>query len=278
MRKNLFISLSVIVFFVIMASSAMTTDKIGEVNALKGKAGIMRSNKKSAASVKDSVLMTDIVETEKSSRMKILFIDDSLLTLGEKSKVTIKEYVLGDEKKRGQSIFALLDGRVRAVVGKNKLEIHTPTAVAAARGTIFILWMKGNSVSPITCLAVIKGAVDLRNINKAVQTTESVTEGNMSCVDEGMTPLKQEPILPVLLKELIESTEADSKPAMDNPKGTLAPDTGDGNEVATPAVPPIELEPKGPSIELRPIETQQPIVTEPTPVVIDTEPPPIIIK
>lgn len=241
MRKNIFISLSMVVFFAIMASLAMTTDKIGEVNALKGKAGIIRSDKTLTASVKDSVLLTDIVETEKSSRIKILFIDDSLLTLGENSKVSIKEYVIGDEEKRGQSIFALLDGRVRAVVGKNKLEIHTPTAVAAARGTILFLWMKGTSGAPETCLALLKGTADASNINKSVSGTESVAGGNMSCIAKDMPPSKQERIPPDLLKELIESTEADSDPDTDDPQGG----NGDGDGLP-PAVPPIELEPKNP--------------------------------
>ncbi|OGW32559.1 MAG: hypothetical protein A2X59_06070 [Nitrospirae bacterium GWC2_42_7] len=243
MRKNLFISLIVVAFFIVMASLAMTTDKIGEVNAVKGKAGIMRADKKLTAGVKDSVLLTDIVETEKSSRMKILFIDDSLLNLGENSKISIKEYVLGDEKKRGQSIFALLDGRVRAVVGKNKLEIHTPTAVAAARGTILFVWNTSPSES---CLALLKGTADASNKNISVQGTESVKEGNMSCVAEGMPPSKQEPIPPDLLRELIESTEADSEPDTDKPQGG-AENGGDGDGgFNPPSVPPIELEPKEP--------------------------------
>lgn len=240
MRKNLFISLTMVGFFVVMASLAMTTDKIGEVNALKGKASIMRADKKLNANARDSVLLIDTVETEMSSRMKILFIDDSLLTLGERSKVSIKEYVLGDEKKRGQSIFALLDGRVRAVVGKNKLEIHTPTAVAAARGTILILWMQGTSGAPETCLALLKGSADASNINKAVKGTESVTEGNMTCVAKDMPPTKQERIPPALRKKLVESTDVDPEPDTDDPTG------GGGNGDDDGGLPPIELEPKEP--------------------------------
>ena len=38
--------------------------------------------------------------------------------------------------KEGHRYFNLLEGKMRSVVGKTKLQIHTPTAVAAARGTV----------------------------------------------------------------------------------------------------------------------------------------------
>ena len=74
----------------------------------------------------------------KASRTKMRFIDDSILTLGENSRVSIKEYIYSKDK-GGKSIFNLLDGKMRSVVGKTRFEIHTPTAVAAARGTIILL-------------------------------------------------------------------------------------------------------------------------------------------
>jgi len=239
-----------------MASLVMSSDKAGEIRALKGKASIIRSDKVTNASVKDTLLIIDTVETEKDSKTKILFIDDSLLTLGEKSRLSVKEYLLGDDKKRGQSVFNLIDGKVRAIVGKNKLEIHTPTAVAAARGTILISWInrEGSLSSCLavtkgvkegsSCLAVIKGVVDSSNKDASVKGSEEVSAGYMNCVDKGMPPTKPVAIPPDCLKQLVEETTVDEAPGFEAPQGA----TGQGDIERGFALPPVDLMPNLPRV------------------------------
>lgn len=245
-----------LICIVLMASLVMSSNKAGEIRALKGKASIIRSDKAANASVKDTLLLLDTVETEKDSKAKILFIDDSLLTLGEKSRLLVKEYLLGDDKKRGQSVFNLIDGKVRAIVGRNKLEIHTPTAVAAARGTIFVSWVnRQGSLSSCmaalrgvqpgsSCLAVIKGAVDSNNNDTSVKGSETVSGGNMNCVDKGMPPAKPVPIPPDCLKQLLEDTTIKETAGLEAPQG--AP--GQGAFEGGFAVPPVDLMPNLPRV------------------------------
>jgi hypothetical protein len=246
----------IIICLALMASLVMSSDKAGEIRALKGKASIIRSDKAANAAVKATLLLMDIVETEKDSKAKILFVDDSLLTLGEKSRLLVKEYLLGDDKKRGQSVFNLIDGKVRAIVGKNKLEIHTPTSVAAARGTVLITWInKEGSASSCqaalkgvkegaSCLAVIKGVVDSSNKDASVRGSEEVSGGYMNCVDKGMPPSRPVPIPPDCLKQLLEETTVNETPGLEVPQG--AP--GQGGFEGGFAVPPIDLPPNLPHI------------------------------
>lgn len=246
----------IIACLALMASLVMSSDKAGEIRALKGKASIIRSDKAANASVKDTLLLMDIVETEKESRAKILFVDDSLLTLGEKSRLLVKEYLLGDDKKRGQSVFNLIDGKVRAIVGKNKLEIHTPTAVAAARGTVFVSWVNREGSLPScmaalkgvqegsSCLAVLKGVVDSGNKDTSVKGMEAVSGGFMNCVDKGMPPTKPVAIPPDCLKQLIEETTLNETPGLETPPGT----PGQGGFEKGFAVPPIDLMPNLPRV------------------------------
>ncbi len=239
----------------LMASLVMSSNKAGEIRALKGKASIIRSDKAANASVKDTLLLMDTVETDKDSKAKILFVDDSLLTLGEKSRLLVKEYLLGDDKKRGQSVFNLIDGKVRAIVGKNKLEIHTPTAVAAARGTVFISWVNKGGSSPSSCLgalqgaqegsscvAVITGVVDSSNNDASVKGSEEVSGGYMSCANKGMPPSKPVPIPPDCLKQLLEDTTVNEAPGLEVPQGG----PGNGGYEGGFRVPPVELEPRLP--------------------------------
>jgi len=126
--------------------------------AIKGKTIIERNRAEHLAKVKDDVLLIDTVATRESAKAKMLFIDDSVLTLGEKTKVVVKEYVYSKEH-GGKSIFNLLDGKMKAVVGKAKFEVHTPTAVAAARGTVILIETGIRNGVPFTDVFSIEGEV-----------------------------------------------------------------------------------------------------------------------
>ncbi len=98
--------------------------------------------------VHDEVLFRDVIETQNESRTKAFFEDDSILTVGENSKVEITEYIYKPDQNTRRTVVKLLQGQLRALVSKvftgsgSKFEIHTPTAVAAARGTYFVVWFE----------------------------------------------------------------------------------------------------------------------------------------
>jgi len=138
----------------LLAGIAQAADPVGSFVALRGKATIDRERTLLEARLKDSIFLNDTVATAEASRAKMLFTDDSVLTLGEKSKAVIKEYVYSRDKK-GKSVITLLDGKMRSIVGKTNFEIHTPTAVAAARGTIILCEtgiIDGKQVTTFICV------------------------------------------------------------------------------------------------------------------------------
>jgi limonene-1,2-epoxide hydrolase len=141
-------------FIILISAVAQAADTVGSFVAIRGKATVERERTFYEARLKDGIFLNDTVSTLEASRAKMLFIDDSVLTLGEKSKVVIKEYVYSRDK-GGKSIITLLDGKMRAIVGKTNFEIHTPTAVAAARGTIILCEtsiVDGKQVTTFTCI------------------------------------------------------------------------------------------------------------------------------
>src|SRR5207249_2331653 len=102
----------------------------------------------------DEVLFKDVIQTRHESRTKAFFDDDSILTVGEKSRVEITEHIYDPDRNLRRMVVKLVQGRVRALVAKvfngpgSAFEIHTPTAVAAARGTYFVVWVE-NGVTGI---------------------------------------------------------------------------------------------------------------------------------
>lgn len=194
-------------FILIPVSISSAEDKVGTVNALRGKGNILRLEKVLEAKIKDNILRIDTVETLKDSRIKLLFIDDSLLTLGENSRLIVKEYIESTKEKRGQSIYYLLDGKMRALSGKTRFEVHTPTAVAAARGTYFIVWVEKTNPAQVTGVIVIDGEVDLRNIIDTIGETVIVREGYLSYVREGEPPTKPVKVPPEILRLMLSQTD-----------------------------------------------------------------------
>jgi len=127
---------------------APTQEDIGIFTAVEGRITVTRPSTGTGAAVKlqDTVLFRDTIETDKESRTKALLNDDSILTIGEHSRVEITEHIYDPARSVRSVVVNLVQGKVRALVGKvfagsgSKFEIHTPTAVAAARGTYFVVW------------------------------------------------------------------------------------------------------------------------------------------
>lgn len=150
-------------------AGAAAAEPVASVVALRGKATVERGGKKLDAQPKLGIELQDTVATAQGGRVKLLFIDDSVLTLAEKSRMSVDTFI-HSRSDRGSSLFNLLDGKMRAVVGKTRFEVKTPTVVAAARGTVILFdtgIMDGQPFTRITCL---EGIVDVRRLADAAGT------------------------------------------------------------------------------------------------------------
>jgi hypothetical protein len=128
----------------------VASQAIGLYTAVAGKVTAIHAGQPDAVAVslRGDVFFKDVIETQAGARAKALLRDDSLLTLGEKSRLEISEHVYDPAENRRSAVLRLVKGTVRALVGKafageSRFEVHTPTAVAAARGTYFVVWIEG---------------------------------------------------------------------------------------------------------------------------------------
>ena len=171
-------------------ASERGTDGIGFYTAVLGQASVTHPGEARVLPVKlhDEVLFKDVIQTQDESRTRALFQDDSMLTVGENSRVEIDEYIYNPEKNVRQAIVKLMQGQVRALVSKvfkangSRFEIHTPSAVAAARGTYFTVWVE-NGQSGIINIGE-KGRVDFTSGG----ITVAVDPGFFSIAHEGQAP------------------------------------------------------------------------------------------
>src|SRR3989442_8913736 len=133
-----------------VGAQGLKQQAIGFYMAVIGKVTVAHVGQPLAVPVKlrEDVYFKDVIETQASSRAKALFQDDSILTVGETGRGEVREYMYDAANNQGSTILRLVQGKARALVGKlfagrgSRFEIHTPTAVATARGTYFVVWIE----------------------------------------------------------------------------------------------------------------------------------------
>ena len=194
-----------IAFFLSFGEAA--EKEVGNVKDVKGSANILRDKQTIGAQKNEPVFRADTVKTFDKSRAKLLFIDDSLLMIGENSKVLISTHM---DKKGSLSVFNLVDGVVNVIVGKSGLEIHTPTSVSAARGTSYVVWVE-NDGTQRTGVAVSEGRVEIRNSEESVPEKITIPAGRMSFIEKGQKPspavVAPPEVIQVLYKKTLEQEE-----------------------------------------------------------------------
>ena len=209
------IALSLAAGIFLWAGPLMAQQTVGSVTGVKRAASVTHEGQDEIVLVRvgDSVLFMDTYETKARARAKLLFDDDSLLTLGQKTRLQITENVYNPAKNQRSTTMKVFSGRVRVLVGKifsgtgSKFEIHTPTAVAAARGTYFIVWMMGSASNPTTGILTLEGLVEVRSPDPAISELVRLGPNEFTTVAKGGAPVKAAAIRSGLLAELLASTD-----------------------------------------------------------------------
>jgi hypothetical protein len=135
------ISLAIFLFAVCLFSSGEVSAQqaVGVVTALQGQAQLTRAGSQSGLRFKDNLILRDTVDTSTRSAVRILFGAKSTLTLRELSHFEVREEVLPTGAARTN--YSLSSGAglvhvVRQLMNPgDEVQIQTPNAVAAVRGT-----------------------------------------------------------------------------------------------------------------------------------------------
>ncbi|UVT14192.1 MAG: FecR domain-containing protein [Nitrospira sp.] len=215
-----------------LAFASESTEKgIGFYTAVIGQVSVTHPSEPRALPVTlhDTVLFKDVIQTHNESRTRAFFQDDSMLTVGENSRVEINEYVYDPDQNVRRAIVKLMQGQVRALVSKvfkangSKFEVHTPSAVAAARGTYFTVWV-ANGQSGIINIGE-KGRVEFTSGGSTV----AVDPGFFSIAEEGRAPSVPVP------HHLGETTGSASRSTGNNVTTSVSTRVIDGGQEASSA-------------------------------------------
>ncbi len=165
---------SFILILLLAGSPAAAQDPaaIGEVVALRGDVIAVRGAGSTALTIGAAILRSDRIRTGADARVKIRFLDGTVVALGDNSDLAAAEYAVDDAGTRRSGVLSLIRGLFRATVTPglpdSRFELETTTAIASVRGTDFM----GQTSVENTGIFVIDGAVAVSS--KAPAPIESV--------------------------------------------------------------------------------------------------------
>ncbi len=117
--------------------------EVGTVAEFEGTADIGRGGVWTPAAIGAPIEQGDQLRTGKPGRFKIVFQDDSVLSVSEQSLVVVNEQVFDPANNKAHSYFDLIHGKLNSIVSDyygrpgSSYQVKTATAVAGVRGTEF---------------------------------------------------------------------------------------------------------------------------------------------
>jgi hypothetical protein len=164
--------------------SMAQAEEVGHFSQVVNKVDYLKQGKgpPQPAKVKDGVENQDMVRTAEQSRAMMRFIDDTTMTVGPKSELTIEEYMYDASKGRRQAVVKLLSGVVETVApqvaspGKSDFTLRTPTATAGIRGTKYITMVGPN----FTMFYVLSGTIRVKSYSPDLGPTSPA----MKCISD----------------------------------------------------------------------------------------------
>ena len=265
-----------------VASTAAAAEPAGRILSIEGAPQVERDG---AAPVElrrsDPVFVGDIIRTGEG-RAKIMFEDNSLMTLDRNTDLRITEFLFRKKSQQRESMFDLLQGRAKALVSqffssREDFRVRTPTAVAGVRGTHFLVEALGGEggESKVTVFSGAVGVSDEDGNELLLETGMQVGVGAAGFIGEAQT------LAAKTLERLQRQFDVRNETELQQQSGgtvdigdetgtdTGTPDTGAGAPAAPPeddanvqAAPPINLESVDPAslgelrMRLRPQEVK----------------------
>ena len=144
-----------LVFLLIPNFGNANTDFIGVIGAAVGEITNQNNEKLSNGS---KIFFGDTVVSNNNSNAQILFLDQTILTLGEDTELTIDEFIYDPNSHEGSFVSNVKSGTVKFITGQiskknpENLEVKFPSGTLGARGTEFVVLAENKNESTVVLL------------------------------------------------------------------------------------------------------------------------------
>ena len=237
-------------------AAAQAEESAGVVTTINGDATLIRAvaaARPVSLKMRDEIFVRDRIDTQQHSLVRVLLGGKALITVRELSVLTVTE-------EAGRVTVDLVSGKIGVAVVKGRMrpgeviEIRSPNATAAVRGTVFVVEVdpvKAGMATPVTTTRVhlFQGALDVSARLDPSQPAVRLAE-LQSVVVAGNTlgsvrPLTREAV--AALTADLKPKQVQSKDAPDEFKsGLMAREQRRAVQLATALLPPV---PGGPPVQ-----------------------------
>ena len=184
---NIFVSL---IFLLFSSSNVIANEMIGIVAVGIGDISNQNNEKLTTGS---KIYFGDTIVVKAQSNAQILLLDETALTVGEKSEITIDEFIYDPQSKVGKIVSNIKIGTVKIITGEiskknpDNLEVNVPTGSVGARGTEFVVVTESDEKSTVVLLGPGKkntlGMIPgILNVSDGFNTVNISTPGFQSVV------------------------------------------------------------------------------------------------
>lgn len=141
LRKMKVVAIALLSFT--LSSTIFAQSEIGKIKVLQGDVQIHREGQSVAAQLNGAVFASDTIVTGKGSSVGLLFNDDSRISAGPNSQLSLEQFAFDKKTNDGQFDVSVQKGTLSVISGKltekrpGALKVKTPAAILAVRGTEF---------------------------------------------------------------------------------------------------------------------------------------------
>lgn len=124
---------------------AMATDGIGKIRTATGESYIERGGERMKAEVGAVLEQKDLIETGADGTVGVTFNDNTVMSAGPNSSVSMEEYRFDPVNLKGSFLAKLGKGTLSVVSGDiargspSAMRVRTPSAILGVRGTRFLV-------------------------------------------------------------------------------------------------------------------------------------------
>lgn len=143
-----FVAVAMLTGPVLVGPASAQDSVIGHIKSVKGEATATRTDDNVALAVGDPVYRADVLETGTGGALGVIFLDNTILSLGPRTTVALSDYEFEPANEKVSFLAKITRGTllyVSGVIAKlspSAVSIETPVATVAVRGTRFLTQVK----------------------------------------------------------------------------------------------------------------------------------------
>lgn len=175
----------ILFFYLIFVAKSFSSDFIGVIGVAVGDIYNQKNEKLLNGS---KIFYGDTILANSKSNAQILFLDETVMTVGENTELTIDDFIYNPITNDGNFVTNIKSGIVKTISGKisekspEKLEVKMPNGSLGVRGTEFIVSLNSEKEStvlllgpgPDNTLGMVPGNIMLTD---GINTTEIINPG-----------------------------------------------------------------------------------------------------